>query len=531
MKKSLSLFLALVMICTMIPAAVAGTIYTAKEMKVKHDFQTEGVDDGKGTATYVDVEGGYYISPWKYEVENISLTVTYAGEDYKVKTKDLTLEGLKDVKVSVFELDGKVETSTESAPDEAKKIAKFKVDLENWTVIAMPKTEDLEMAVKFQYKDAKPSDENNVDAFPLDAAAQTQVEAPAGSVQLIQDFKECKGVTDETKEVRTVLEPDENGVYFASRWNYKMATKEGDAGVGPNIDCKVVYNGSNKKMKGEDIKPDANNCGTMFFFDKDGKLDVDAQVPQGATVLAECTMSLDGAIWFTPKSDKITTELEFNYDASETYDVKKNVDQVQNVKPGARTEEPAEGKKDGAASKFTDVAAGSPFVKAIDWAVEEGITNGKSETAFGPGEACTRAQIVTFLWRAAGSPEPTAKEAEYADVTDAAAYYYKAIQWAAEMEMEESGTFKPNDPCTRGQAMYFIWRAGGSAGAGAAPAFTDLPEDSLYYDAVLWAVGQDITKGTGDGTTFSPDAPCTRGQIVTFLYRAAYAPNPLEASK
>ena len=116
-------------------------------------------------------------------------------------------------------------------------------------------------------------------------------------------------------------------------------------------------------------------------------------------------------------------------------------------------------------------------------------------------------------------------------MTDAAAYYYKAIQWAAEMEMEESGTFKPNDPCTRGQAMYFIWRAGGSAGAGAAPAFTDLPEDSLYYDAVLWAVGQDITKGTGDGTTFSPDAPCTRGQIVTFLYRAAYAPNPLEASK
>ena len=143
MKKSLSLFLALVMICTMIPAAVAGTIYTAKEMKVKHDFQTEGVDDGKGTATYVDVEGGYYISPWKYEVENISLTVTYAGEDYKVKTKDLTLEGLKDVKVSVFELDGKVETSTESAPDEAKKIAKFKVDRENWTVIAMPKTEEL----------------------------------------------------------------------------------------------------------------------------------------------------------------------------------------------------------------------------------------------------------------------------------------------------------------------------------------------------------------------------------------------------
>ncbi|WP_325228819.1 hypothetical protein, partial [Oscillibacter sp.] len=364
MKKFLSLFLTLAMICAMIPAAYASTIYQAKEMKVKHDFQTEGVDDGKGTATYVDVEGGYYISPWKYDVENISLTVTYKGEDYKVKTEELKLDGLKEVKVSVFERNGKVETSTESAPDDAKKIAKFKVDLETWAVIAMPKTEDLEMAVKFQYKDAKPEDAKNADAFPLDSAAQAQAEAPAGSVQLIQDFKDCKGTTDETKEIRTMLKPDENGVYFASRWDYKLATKEGDAGVGPNIDCKVVYNGSNKKMKGEDITPDANNCGTMFFFDKDGKLDVDAEVPEGATVLAECTMSLDGAIWFIPKSDKITTELEFNYDASETYDAKKNVDQVQNVKPGAREETPAETEKP-AAPKVTAVAADSPFAKAI----------------------------------------------------------------------------------------------------------------------------------------------------------------------
>lgn len=312
MKKLISLFLTLAMICVMIPSAAASTIYQAKEMKVKHDFQTEGVDDGKGTATYVDVEGGYYISPWKYEVENISLTVTYKGEDYKVKTKDLELDGLSEVKVSVFERKGKVETSTESAPDDAEKIAKFKVDLETWAVIAMPKTEDLELAVKFQYKDAKPEEANNVDAFPLDAAAQEQAEAPAGSVQLIQDFKDCKGTTDETKEIRTMLKPDENGVYFASRWDYKLATKEGDAGVGPNIDCKVVYNGSNKKMKGEDLKPDANNCGTRFFFEKDGKLDVAEEVPQGATLLAECTMNLDGAIWFIPKSDKITTELEFN---------------------------------------------------------------------------------------------------------------------------------------------------------------------------------------------------------------------------
>ena len=98
MKKFLSLFLTLALLCALLPSAAASTIYTAKEIKVKPDFQTEGVDDGKGSVTYVDVEGGSYISPWKYDVENISLTVIYKGEDYKVKTKDLELEGLKDEK-------------------------------------------------------------------------------------------------------------------------------------------------------------------------------------------------------------------------------------------------------------------------------------------------------------------------------------------------------------------------------------------------------------------------------------------------
>ena len=169
---------------------------------------------------------------------------------------------------------------------------------------------------------------------------------------------------------------------------------------------------------------------------------------------------------------------------------------------------------------FHDVPANSPFLDSIVWAVKQGITNGKTATTFGPGDPCTRAQIVTFLWRAAGSPEPKTMEGEYADVTNTAAYYYKAIQWAAEMGMEESGTFKPGETCTRGQAMYFIWKArAGVSSAGSAPSFTDLDKGSAYYDAVLWAVGQGVTKGKTE-TTFGPDDPCTRGQIVTFLYRA-----------
>ena len=237
-----------------------------------------------------------------------------------------------------------------------------------------------------------------------------------------------------------------------------------------------------------------------------------AEFPQGAALLADCTMSLDGAIWFIPKSDKITTELEFNYDASETYDVKKNVDQVQNVKPGARGETPA---GTPAAPKFTDVAANSPFAAAIDWAVAEGITLGTTETTFGPGSTCTVSHILTFLWRANG--KPGAREG----VADRDA----AWKWAVENELTAAvSVANPMaDPCTRAMAVTFMWKAAGSPEVETEKEFTDVAAGAEYAAAVAWAVENGVTSGTGDGTAFSPDNTCTRGQIVTFLYRAANA--------
>ena len=235
-------------------------------------------------------------------------------------------------------------------------------------------------------------------------------------------------------------------------------------------------------------------------------------------------MSLDGAIWFIPKSDKITTELEFHYDASETYDVKKNVDQVQNVKPGAREETPAEDKKDEApaAPRFTDVAPASPFAKAIDWAVAEGITTGKTETTFGPSDTCTVSHILTFLWRANG--KPGAKEG----VKDRDA----ALEWFEKEIVDNHG--EPDAACTRSMAVLYMWQAAGSPEVETEKEFTDVAADAEYASAVAWAVENGVTSGTGDGTTFSPDNTCTRGQIVTFLYRAnqaAAAPAEGEASK
>ncbi len=172
------------------------------------------------------------------------------------------------------------------------------------------------------------------------------------------------------------------------------------------------------------------------------------------------------------------------------------------------------------AAGFRDVAADAYYAPAVAWAVEKGITNGVTADLFAPAEPCTRGQIVTFLWRAAGSPAPKTSVNPFTDVTSAD-YYYNAVLWAVENGVTEGTsdtTFSPSAVCTRAQAVTFLCRAlKGSAGSAAA--FTDVPADAYYAASVNWAVANGVTKGTSD-TTFSPDASCTRAEIVTFLYRA-----------
>ena len=172
-----------------------------------------------------------------------------------------------------------------------------------------------------------------------------------------------------------------------------------------------------------------------------------------------------------------------------------------------------------AATSFADVPANAYFADAVKWAVDKGITNGLSDTMFGPYEPCTRAQIVTFLWRAAGSPEPKTASS-FTDVP-ANAYYAKAVAWAVENGITNGmteTTFAPNATCTRGQSVTFLYRALKGTASGSTN-FTDVKSDAFYADAVTWAVASDVTNGTSN-TTFSPNADCTRAEIVTFLYRA-----------
>ena len=169
---------------------------------------------------------------------------------------------------------------------------------------------------------------------------------------------------------------------------------------------------------------------------------------------------------------------------------------------------------------FVDVATGSYYEDAVDWAVENGITKGTDDTHFSPDGICTRAQAVTFLWRAAGSPKPEPRAMPFTDVP-VGSYYYDAVLWAVENGITKGTsdtTFSPNMTCTRAQIVAFLWRSEKSPAAGIANPFADVKSTAYYADAVLWAVKENITKGT-TSTTFSPNADCTRAQIVTFLWR------------
>ena len=170
---------------------------------------------------------------------------------------------------------------------------------------------------------------------------------------------------------------------------------------------------------------------------------------------------------------------------------------------------------------FIDVPSGSYYEDAVVWAVEKGITSGTSAVTFDPSGNCTRAQAVTFLWRAAGSPAPKTKVMPFTDVPSGS-YYYDAVLWAMEQGITKGTSdtaFSPNASCTRAQIVTFLWRANGSPAVSGNSAFTDVAADAYYAAAVAWAEKNGVTGGIGNGLFGSGDT-CTRAQIVTFLYRA-----------
>ena len=170
---------------------------------------------------------------------------------------------------------------------------------------------------------------------------------------------------------------------------------------------------------------------------------------------------------------------------------------------------------------FDDVVPGEFYEAPVAWAVEQGITNGMSADAFGSLTTCNRAQVVTFLWRAAGCPKPTSTYNPFVDVQKGG-FYEQAVLWAVEKGITngtDSTHFGPNDPCNRASVVTFLWRAADKPAASGSLPFADVPANSWYADPVRWAVASGITNGISS-TEFGALGSCNRAQVVTFLYRA-----------
>ena len=228
---------------------------------------------------------------------------------------------------------------------------------------------------------------------------------------------------------------------------------------------------------------------------------------------AWCMKGTDGKLYPWKDGTPVTADMTLYAGWVKKGTVVKEGQAVPDVSAPAETPKPTETP---AAPKFTDVAATSPFAPAISWAVEKGITNGTTPTTFSPGTTCSTGHILTFLWRSQGSPEPTIANPFKDEIPGA---FQKAAVWAREKGLVSGDTFGSAAPCTRAASVTYMWKLAGSPEAKAA-SFKDVAASSDYAKAISWAVEQGVTKGTGDGSTFSPEDTCTRGQIVTFLYRA-----------
>ena len=273
---------------------------------------------------------------------------------------------------------------------------------------------------------------------------------------------------------------------------------------------------------------------------EDGKLTVSTRPSSGGSHASSYTVSVDktenGAITVSPKSASkgdtvtITVKPDSGYQLDDLTVTDKNGKELKltdkgNGKynftmPASRVEINVAFVKEVETSPFSDVSTSAYYYEAVKWAQEKGITGGVGNGLFGPNQPCTRAQIVTFLWRAAGSPAPK-DMSNFADVP-ADAFYAKAVAWAVENGITSGtsdGKFSPDATCTRAQSVTFLYRASGAPAVSGSAAFSDVVADAYYASAVKWAEKSGITGGIGGGL-FGSDNNCTRAQIVTFLFRA-----------
>ena len=352
--------------------------------------------------------------------------------------------------------------------------------------------------------------------------------------------------------VTTISPTDTGAKTFYAKWTINSYSVTFNSNDGSDIDSQTVDYGD---TVAEPTAPTKNGYTFAGWYSDEGLVsayDFSTTVTSDITLYAKWTKNSSGGSYTPPtykptinQSDEggtvsvdktnpkkgdtvtITPNPDAGYEVGEITVTDRNGDEVEVTKnaDGSYSFKQPAGKVTIAVSYIpadaglSDVHSDSYYYDAVNWAAAKGITGGIGNGLFGPNQPCTRAQIVTFLWRAAGSPEPKTMSS-FSDVS-ADSYYAKAVAWAVENGITvgtSSTTFSPDDTCTRAQSVTFLFRALGKLVDSKAK-FSDVPTDSYYANAVAWAVENGVTNGIGNNL-FGPDNSCTRAQIVTFLFRA-----------
>ena len=395
---------------------------------------------------------------------------------------------------------------------------------------------EIEVTVKVNVTGADMTSENKTLTFEASPVATVTVTKADGSTEVKNDVKVDNSMLNGKPITVTLPLPTVDGKLFTPE-QIKHISSDGS----------VEYFLKTAKRGAKQFTVDGNNCavftiygfstfelsGTVTYVEPSSgsgsssssrRYDVSApSVKHGDVTVSPKTASKGDTVTVTVKPDsgyvlETLTVTDKNENVLKLTD--KGDGKYSFTMPDGKVEVKAVFAKKVETSPFGDVSTDAYYYKAVQWAQEKGITDGISSNLFGPKQPCTRSQIVTFLWRAAGSPEPKGTAAGMTDVVPGS-YYAKAVAWAVENGITTGtaeGTFSPDATCTRAQAVTFLARAQNAKATGKT-AFSDVPADSYFADAVAWAQANGVTTGTSE-TTFSPDSDCTRAQIVTFLYRA-----------
>lgn len=346
------------------------------------------------------------------------------------------------------------------------------------------------------------------------AAVKTSASGRTGQITGVNDKMQYRNVSSTTWQ-------DCNGtsVTGLAKGNYEVRYKATDTGFASEPTTVVVDETTSSGGSGSSSSGGNSSVSTATY-----PITAPSKTDNGSVSISPKSAKKGATVTITVTPDKgytLETLTVLDKDGKEIKLTKKNDTQYTFTMPASKVEINAAFVKEVEVSPFSDVSTSAYYYEAVKWAQEKGITSGIGNGLFGSNQPCTRGQIVTFLWRAAGSPAPKSVSMPFTDVPKGS-YYETAVLWAVENGITKGTsdtTFSPDATCSRAQIVTFLWRSQKSPAVGSLNPFTDVSANAYYTDAVLWAVEENITKGT-TATTFSPDTDCTRAQIVTLLYRA-----------